>query len=82
MSTGSGVVSAIASGDIDIGYVGIAPTLQGISNGVPVNDPNPERGFVFRQYSLFPWRIVLDNVAFGLEVRGMASEERYMAENI
>ena len=44
MSTGSGVVSAIASGDIGIGYVGIAPTLQGISNGVPVNDPNPERG--------------------------------------
>lgn len=36
MSTGSGVVSAIASGDIEIGYVGIAPALQGISEGVPI----------------------------------------------
>jgi len=36
MSTGSGVVSAMASGDIDIGFVGITPALQGISNGVPI----------------------------------------------
>jgi NitT/TauT family transport system substrate-binding protein len=36
MSTGSGIVSATASGDIDIGYVGIAPALQGISEGIPI----------------------------------------------
>jgi NitT/TauT family transport system substrate-binding protein len=36
MSTGSGIVSAVASGSIDIGYVGIAPALQGISEGVPM----------------------------------------------
>jgi len=36
MSTGSGVVSAIASGDIDIGYVGITPALQGISEDMPI----------------------------------------------
>jgi NitT/TauT family transport system substrate-binding protein len=36
MSTGSSIVSALASGDVDIGYVGIAPALQGISNGVPI----------------------------------------------
>ncbi len=36
MSTGSGVVSAAASGDIDVGYVGIVPALQGISTGVPI----------------------------------------------
>ncbi|MDD1775095.1 MAG: ABC transporter substrate-binding protein [Methanobacterium sp.] len=36
MSTGSDIVSAAASGDIDVGYVGIAPALQGISNGVPI----------------------------------------------
>jgi sulfonate transport system substrate-binding protein len=36
LSTGSSIVSAIASGDIDIGYVGIAPALQGISEGVPM----------------------------------------------
>lgn len=46
-------------------------------NGEPVTGPSPGRGFVFQQYSLFPWRNVLDNVAFGLEVRGVETEERY-----
>ncbi|MCE5213351.1 MAG: ABC transporter substrate-binding protein [Methanobacterium sp.] len=36
MSSGSSVVSAAASGDIDIGYVGLVPALQGISTGVPI----------------------------------------------
>jgi NitT/TauT family transport system substrate-binding protein len=36
ISTGSGIVSALASGDIDVGYLGIAPALQGISEGVPI----------------------------------------------
>ncbi len=36
MSTGSNVISAVASGDIDVGYVGIVPALQGISQGVPI----------------------------------------------
>lgn len=46
-------------------------------NDVPVKDPSPERGFVFQQYSLFPWRTVLDNVVFGPEVRGLDNDERY-----
>jgi len=36
ISTGSNIVSALASGDIDVGYVGIAPAMQGISEGVPI----------------------------------------------
>lgn len=36
ISTGSSIVSALASGDIDVGYVGIAPAMQGISEGVPI----------------------------------------------
>jgi NitT/TauT family transport system substrate-binding protein len=36
MSSGSSVVSAAASGDVDIGYVGLVPALQGISTGVPI----------------------------------------------
>lgn len=36
ISTGSNIVDAVASGDVDIGYVGITPALQGISKGVPI----------------------------------------------
>lgn len=46
-------------------------------NGTPITGPSPERGFVFQQYSLFPWRTVLDNIAFGPEVRGVDEAERY-----
>jgi len=31
---------------------------------------------VFQEYSLFPWRTVLENVAFGLELKGVPAEER------
>jgi len=46
-------------------------------NDMPVLKPSTDRGFVFQQYSLFPWRTILDNVAFGLEVAGIEKEERY-----
>jgi NitT/TauT family transport system ATP-binding protein len=42
-----------------------------------ITGPNPKVGIVFQEYSLFPWRNVLDNVAFGLEMRGMEREDRY-----
>ncbi len=29
-----------------------------------------------RKYSLFPWRTVIDNIAFGLEMKGRGAEER------
>ncbi|PKL62527.1 MAG: nitrate ABC transporter ATP-binding protein [Methanomicrobiales archaeon HGW-Methanomicrobiales-2] len=42
-----------------------------------VTGPDPKRGMVFQEYSLFPWRRVIDNVAFGLEMKGVPREERW-----
>jgi NitT/TauT family transport system ATP-binding protein len=44
--------------------------------GETVRGPNPAIGMVFQEESTFPWRNVLDNVAFPLEISGMAKTER------
>jgi NitT/TauT family transport system ATP-binding protein len=41
-----------------------------------VTGPGPDRGFVFQDYSNFPHRTVIDNVAFGLECAHVAEKER------
>src|SRR3954468_10217753 len=42
-----------------------------------VRGPHASIGMIFQEESTFPWRNVLDNVAFPLEVAGMAKSERY-----
>ncbi len=44
-------------------------------NGAPITGPDPKRGMVFQQYSLFPWRTVIDNITFGLEMQGVGKGE-------
>jgi NitT/TauT family transport system ATP-binding protein len=45
--------------------------------GETVSGPHQAIGMVFQEESTFPWRTVLDNVAFPLEIAGMAKAERY-----
>jgi NitT/TauT family transport system ATP-binding protein len=45
-------------------------------DGQAVSGPDRERGLVFQQHTLFPWRRVIDNVAFGLKMRGVGKRER------
>ena len=42
----------------------------------PVEQPGSDRGMVFQDYTSFDNRTVEDNVAFGLECRGVLSKER------
>jgi NitT/TauT family transport system ATP-binding protein len=48
-----------------------------ILDGQEIHGTSPKVGFVFQEYSLFPWRTVIDNIAFGLEMKSMGKEERY-----
>ena len=50
-------LTSITSGQIEV-------------DGKPIDGPGPERGFVFQNDSLFPWRTVRENVLFGLQMQG------------
>jgi NitT/TauT family transport system ATP-binding protein len=57
---------------------GLFPPTEGeaLVRGMPVTGPGPDRGMVFQSYSSYPWLTVLDNVAFGLMLRGLPRKDR------
>ena len=57
---------------------GFVPYQQGsiTLGGKRVDGPGAERGVVFQNEGLLPWRNVQDNVALGLQLSGMAKAER------
>jgi NitT/TauT family transport system ATP-binding protein len=48
-------------------------------DGEAIDGPSADRGMVFQQYSLFPWKTVRGNVEFGLKMKGRDSNSREVA---
>lgn len=44
--------------------------------GKKVSGPGSDRGMVFQEFALFPWRSVRKNIEFGLELAGVPKAER------
>jgi NitT/TauT family transport system ATP-binding protein len=57
---------------------GFVPPTTGVMRiaGREVTGPGPDRGVMFQELALFPWRTVLGNVTWGLEVQGRPRAER------
>ncbi|WOH57516.1 ABC transporter ATP-binding protein [Bradyrhizobium sp. BWC-3-1] len=45
-------------------------------DGRPIAGPGRDRGIVFQQYALFPWRTAAENVEFGLDIAGFKAKQR------
>lgn len=57
---------------------GLLPYREGLVSvdGTPVRGPGPDRGVVFQEHAILPWRTVSRNIGHGLEIRGVPREER------
>ena len=56
----------------------LKPTSGSVSfDGRTIEGPSSERGVVFQHGALMPWLNVIDNVAFGLRLRGVSRKDRH-----
>ncbi|MCG7844927.1 MAG: ATP-binding cassette domain-containing protein, partial [Methanomassiliicoccales archaeon] len=47
-----------------------------VLDGKKISGPGSDRGMVFQEFALFPWRTVRKNIEFGMELRKIPLEER------
>jgi len=61
---------------------GLEPATSGelLQDGAPITEPDPSRIVVFQDPTLFPWRTVWDNVALGLQARGILKAQRHRVD--
>ena len=57
---------------------GLLPKTRGtvLLDGREVRGPGPDRGVVFQEFAIMPWRTVEKNIAHGLEIQSVPKEER------
>ncbi|HQR66421.1 MAG TPA: ABC transporter ATP-binding protein [Thermoanaerobaculia bacterium] len=55
----------------------LQPTSGSVVRSAAGGDGRPAAALVFQEHGLFPWMTVLENVAFGLETRGVPREKRH-----
>lgn len=55
----------------------IKPTSgQALYDGTPINGPSSQRGMVFQDLAVLPWRTVEDNIGHGLEIARVPKADR------
>lgn len=57
------------------GFIGATEGKAEIG-GVEIKGPDIDRGIVFQEYALFPWKNVIQNVEFGLKMKNVPKTER------
>ena len=57
---------------------GLLPYREGAVkvDGQPVHGPGPDRGVVFQEHAILPWRTVAKNIGHGLEIQGVPKADR------
>ena len=57
---------------------GLEPVSEGsiTIDGETISGPSRKMAMIFQDYSLYPWRTVIENIAFGLEIQDVDREKR------
>jgi NitT/TauT family transport system ATP-binding protein len=59
-----------------VGGLDLATGGKALLNGISIRGPDPKTAMIFQEYSLYPWRNVLENIMLGLEIRRIPREKR------